>query len=264
MTRIHKLKVKRTLLVVSFLAATVGGQGVRAENAYPEAVQALVERGVEVVDRFDAPGGMTGYVGTMGGRPVSFYLTADKKHVVVGPMLSETGKNLTETNIRKSITGPQNEEAWSKLENSDWVRDGKENAPVVIYTFTDPNCPYCHRFREAAEPWIEAGRVQLRHVMVGILMQDSLPKAATILGADNPESALHDNQRNYESGGIAVDREIVSANHKRVTANNSLMSNLGLSATPSTFYKADDGTIAIKQGLPRPEELEDMMGSSQP
>ncbi|WP_404365078.1 thiol:disulfide interchange protein DsbG [Marinobacter sp.] len=264
MTRTNKPTTKPTLLVVSFLAATLAGHGVRAENAHPDAIQVLVERGVDIVDRFDAPGGMTGYVGTMRGRPVSFYLTSDKKHVVIGPMLSETGMNLTETNIRQSITGPQNEEAWSKLENSDWIPDGEEDAPVVIYTFTDPNCPYCHRFREAAEPWIEAGRVQLRHVMVGILKQDSLPKAATILGADNPESALHDNQRNHESGGIAVDREVVSANHKRVTANNSLMSNLGLSATPATFYKADDGTIAIKQGLPRPEELAAMMGSSQP
>ena len=264
MTRIHKLTTKPTLLMVSFLSAMIVGLGARAESAHPDAVQVLVDRGVDIVDRFDAPGGMTGYVGTMRGRSVSFYLTSDKKHVVIGPMLSETGKNLTEANIQKSITGPQNEEAWSRLENSDWVRDGKESAPVVIYTFTDPNCPYCHRFREAAEPWIEAGRVQLRHVMVGILKQDSLPKAATILGADDPESALHENQRSYENDGIAVDREVVSANHKRVTANNSLMSNLGLNATPSTFYKADDGTIAIKQGLPRPEDLAGMMGSRQP
>lgn len=257
-------KVKPTLLIVSFLAASVMGHGVRAENAHPAAVQALTERGVEIVDRFDAPSGMTGYVGTMGGRPVSFYLTTDKEHVVFGPMLSETGENLSEANIRKLVTGPQNEEAWSKLENSHWVRDGEESAPVILYTFTDPNCPYCHRFREAAGPWIEAGRVQLRHVMVGILNEDSLPKAATILGADDPESALHENQRRYENGGITVDREIVSATHKQVSANNSLMLTLGLGATPSTFYKSVSGTIVVKQGVPQPEELSDMMGSSQP
>jgi len=264
MARIHKLSVKPSLLVVSFLAATGVANGVMAESAHPDAVQALIERGVDVVERFDAPGGMTGYVGTMRGRAVSFYLTSDKKHVVFGPMLSETGENLSESKIQQLVTGPQNEEAWSKLEDSEWVRDGEENAPVVIYTFTDPNCPYCHRFRQAAQPWIEAGRVQLRHVMVGILKQDSLPKAATILGSDDPESALHENQRNYENGGISVDRKIVSANHKRVSANNSLMSSLGLDATPSTYYKSDDGTIGVKQGVPRPEELPAMMGSSQP
>lgn len=264
MTRIPNLTIKPTLLLVSFLAATVMGQGVRAENVHPDAVQVLVERGVEIADQFDAPGGMTGYVGTMRGRPVSFYLTSDKKQVVIGPMLSETGENLSEANIRQSITGAQNAKAWLKLEDSAWVRDGDESAPVVIYTFTDPNCPFCHRFREAAEPWIEAGRVQLRHVMVGILKQDSLPKAATILGADDPESALHDNQRNYENGGIAVDTEIVSTNRERVTDNNSLMSNLGLGATPSTYYKVDDGTIAVKQGVPRPEDMAGMMGSSRP
>lgn len=264
MIRLTELTTRPTLLAVTLLTAAMTAHSAQADNSHPDAVQALVERGVEIADQFDAPGGMTGYVGTMRGEPVSFYLTSDKEHVVIGPMISATGENLTASRIRQSITGPQNEESWSKLENSDWVRDGKEDAPVVIYTFTDPNCPYCHKFREAAEPWIEAGRVQLRHVMVGILKQDSLPKAATIIGADDPESALHDNQRTYDSGGITVDREVVSANYKRVNANNSLMNDLGLGATPSTFYKADDGTIAIKQGLPRPEEMAAIMGSSKP
>lgn len=72
MTRIHKLRTKPTLLVVTSLAAMLAGLGARAESAHPDAVQVLVEQGVDIVDRFDAPGGMTGYVGTMQGRPVSF------------------------------------------------------------------------------------------------------------------------------------------------------------------------------------------------
>lgn len=254
---------KPSLLAAAMVASSLSPPALAQEN-YPDVVQQLIHRGVTVVDNFEAPGGMTGYVGEMQGRPVAFYLTPDKEHVVVGTMLNANGENITEPKVQKLVQGPKNEKAWSQLENADWVRDGNADAPVIIYTFTDPNCPYCHRFRQEAAPWIDAGEVQLRHVMVGILRQDSLPKAATILGSDNPREALHVNQQNHNNGGIAIDRSIVSANAKRVRDNNQLMSSLGLSATPSTYYQSEDGSIRMKQGAPRTGEMEGIMGSPRP
>ncbi|MEP0000978.1 thiol:disulfide interchange protein DsbG, partial [Marinobacter sp.] len=181
------MKPLNTLLKSALLSATLVTTGYSlpvAAQSYPPAVQQLIDRGVSIKGTFDAPGGMIGYVGDMQGRGVAFYLTPDKEHVVVGPMLDEKGNNLTEPKIQELVLGPQNENAWRQLEDADWVRDGDADAPVVIYTFTDPNCPYCHRFRQAAEPWIDTGRVQLRHILVGILKQDSLPKAATIIGSE--------------------------------------------------------------------------------
>lgn len=257
--------LKPSLLAIAMAASTLSVPALaQSQEQYPEAVQQLTNRGVTVVENFEAPGGMTGYVGTMQGRPVAFYLTPDKEHVVVGTMLNNTGENLTESKIQELVLGPQNEKAWGQLEKADWVRDGNADAPVIVYTFTDPNCPFCHRFRQAAEPWIDAGKVQLRHVMVGILKQDSLPKAATIVGADNPRAALKENQKNHGEGGISVDRRIVSANAKRIRENNELMSSLGLTATPSTYYKDDNGAIQMKQGAPRPGEMEAIMGSPEP
>ena len=101
----------------------------------------------------------------------------------------------------------QNEEAiWQTLEDSHWVQDGADDAERIIYTFTDPNCPYCDQFREQAAPWIDAGRVQLRHIMVGIIKRSSTPKAATILGSDNPEAKLAENRKAYDSGGSSPTR----------------------------------------------------------
>lgn len=246
------------LLALSLLARPAWSE------SYPKAVQLLIDRGVEIAGSFEAPGGMTGYVADMQGQPVAFYLTPDGKHVVIGPMLTEDGENLTDPKIQELVQGPKNKEAWKQVENSHWVRDGDKDAPVILYTFTDPNCPFCHRFRQAAAPWIEAGRVQLRHVLVGILKQDSLPKAATILGSEDPQEALHENQQRYNDGGITVDRQIVSAHHEQITTNNRLMGELGLSATPSTFYRDNDGKIQMKQGLPRPQEMVEIMGSEKP
>lgn len=231
---------------------------------HPAPVQQLVERGVEIVDQFDAPGNLTGYVGEMQGQPVAFYLTSDKKYVVIGPMLDASGQNLTDEKVQELVTGPANAKAWPLLEESNWAREGDANAETIIYTFTDPNCPYCHKFHEAAKPWIDAGKVQLRHVMVGILRADSSPKAATILGSKNPDKAISSHNEKFGSGGIVVDEKTASKARDKVTANNDLMRKLGLSATPSTFYKDADGKVAMKQGLPRPEEIATIMGSPKP
>ncbi len=266
MTRL-KRTIKPSLLATAFIAGNLSlpalAQG-QADQQHPDAVQQLVDRGVTIAGSFEAPGGMTGYVGDMQGRAVAFYLTPDEKHVIVGPMLDARGDNLTEPKMQELVLGPKNNEAWEKVADADWVRDGDADAPVIIYTFTDPNCPYCHRFRQAAEPWIDAGKVQLRHVLVGILKQDSLPKAATILGSDDPRAALHTNQKKHGQGGVTVDRQIVSANAKRVQENNQLMSSLGLSATPSTLYKDSEGNVHLKQGAPNPKEMEAIMGSPRP
>lgn len=257
--------LKPSLLAAALVASTLILPALAQDQAqHTDAVQQLIDRGVTVAGSFEAPGGMTGYVGDMQGRPVAFYLTPDKEHVIVGTMLNASGDNLTESKIQELVSGPQNKKAWNQVENANWVRDGDADAPVIVYTFTDPNCPFCHRFRQAAEPWIDAGKVQLRHVMVGILKQDSLPKAATILGSDNPRKALKENQQNHGKGGIEVDRNIVSKNAKKVRKNNQLMSSLGLSATPSTYYRDGSGNIQMKQGAPRPGEMEAIMGSPEP
>lgn len=235
-----------------------------ASQEHPAAVQYLIDRGVSIAGSFEAPGGMTGYVGSTQGQPVAFYLTSDQEHVVVGPMLDADGANLTEVKLQELVLGPQNDAAWAQLEEADWILDGDPDAPVVVYTFTDPNCPFCHRFRQAAEPWVSAGRVQLRHIMVGILRDDSLPKAATIAGASDPSAALTENQDSYSSGGIEVDRQLVSANASRIQENNQFMSSLGLSATPSTYYRDSNGNVQMKQGAPRPQEMPRIMGSPAP
>lgn len=249
----------RRLLQSALISTAFVATSVQAQD-YPPAIQKLEQQGVKVIESFDAPGGMTGYVGEMQGRSLAFYLTPDGDHVIVGTMMDEEGKNLSEASIEELVEGPRFENAWPELEDSHWVLDGDENADIVIYTFTDPNCPYCYRFRQQAEPWIEAGKVQLRHIMVGILKEDSLTKAATILGSDNPEEAMHEHHESFEQGGIEVDRERVSAAHLEVKANNSLMQDLGLQATPSTLYKGEDGKVSMVQGMPNPQAIERMMG----
>ncbi|WP_220183733.1 thiol:disulfide interchange protein DsbG [Marinobacterium marinum] len=254
----------RSALTTGALLTAAAALSLNAQAEHPDAVQNLVDRGIEISETYPAPGGMTGYVGEMQGSPIAFYLTSDGEHVILGPMLSATGENLTEHKIQTLVMGPKHAKAWEKLENSHWLLDGDPSAPTVVYTFTDPNCPYCHRFSEAARPWVDAGQVQLRHVLVGILKADSLPKAATILDADNPQQALLANQEQYGGGGIDVDTAAVDRQREKVEQNTRMMRSLGLHATPSTYYRDADGQVRMQQGMPRPAELQKVMGSVSP
>lgn len=252
-----------SLMLGCLLAASGSAMATTPKNL-PAVLDALVAQGVKVIDKEAAPGGLTAYLGTLQGQPLALYVTADEKHVLVGQMFDGAGQDLTRQLLETKVMDVVNKAAWQQLENSHWVRDGNKDAPVVLYTFTDPNCPYCHRFRQAALPWIKAGKVQLRHVVVGILAKDSPAKASTILGSSNQEVALINNYNGYNKGGIKVNSKAEQKGRAAMLANNALMRSLGLTGTPSTYYHDADGNIQVKQGLPGAAAMPIMMGSPKP
>src|SRR5690606_4457408 len=109
---------------------------------------------------------------------------------IIGTRVDAQGRNMDEDTLNELVVKPMQEQAWQALEESDWVLDGRADAPRVVYVFSDPNCPYCNRFWETARPWVDAGKVQLRHILVGVIREDSPGKAAAILSAKDPSAAL--------------------------------------------------------------------------
>lgn len=252
---------------VALLSALFVGQAMAAGTSeLPAPVKALTERGLEVVGTFAAPGGLTGYAGTVQGQPIAVYLTSDGKHVVVGNLLDEQGKDLTSAPLDKLVNGPRNEAAWKKLPESSWVPDGKEDAPRIVYVFDDPECPYCHKFWKEARPWVDAGKVQIRHVMVGIITRNSPDEAAVILASKDPAALLAKHEQNYRGEGKnQLDAsKVPQSAHDKVQANGELMQELGLSATPAIFYQNPDGSIGQLSGAPQGPLLEEVMGSPMP
>lgn len=223
----------------------------------PAPIAATVERGVEIIGRFDAPSGLQGYAGKFNGQGMALYLTSDQQHVIVGTLLDASGNDLSRAALDELVYGPMSEQMWAQLEASDWVADGADDAERVVYTFTDPNCPFCSMFWKQARPWVESGKVQLRHIMVGILREDSAGKSASILAAKDPAAALHQ----HESGNDAKALDKIPAAIKRqLKTNHDLMTQLGAQATPAIFYLDDKGDMQQQQGAPRPDRLAEIMG----
>lgn len=229
---------------------------------WPAPIQAVADRGIEIVKEFDAPGELTGYAAHAGHRSVALYLMPDGEHVVVGTMLDAQGNELTSKVLDRidretmASDGP----IWPRLEDSHWVADGSEDADRVVYVFTDPNCPYCHKFWKQARPWVESGSVQLRHIMVGILKPTSPGKAAAILGASDSGAALKRNEHAFDNGGIDPMSSISDATRTQLEANRDLMRSLNLYGTPGIVYRDEQGDIQTLQGMPRQQQVQAVLG----
>ena len=177
-----------------------------------------------MLGEFDAPSGLRGYAGLAGGQPLTVYATADGQHAVVGMLINSKGEDVGAEPLQRLVAEPMSRRIWSQLEASHWIADGRNDAPRVVYAFSDPNCPYCNRFWKAARPWVDAGKVQLRHVMVGVIRADSAAKAASMLTASSPSEALERNERSFATGGIEPAATVPDQVRAKLDSNAELMS----------------------------------------
>lgn len=251
------MKIPTTQLTV-LLAALGLALGAQAKD-WPTPIKALEAQGVEVIGTFAAPGGLTGYAGILDQQPLSIYLTADGKQAIVGPMMDVKGVNLSQEPLDKLVSKPMTGKIWKQLESSTWIADGNKSAPRIIYTFTDPNCPYCNKFWNDARPWVSAGKVQLRHVIVAILRDTSAGKAAALLSAQDAQAALNQHEQQHASGGVKPLSQVPEQIRAQLDANQKLMQQLGASATPTIFYKDASGNLQKMQGAPPAEMLVKIM-----
>jgi len=232
-----------------------------AASARPDVLKGIEKHGFEVVGEFDAPGGLRGFAGVVGGQqPAAAYVTPDGKHVLVGSLFDADGNDVASATLEAKVAGPMAKKTWAELEKSAWVADGKANAARVVYTFSDANCPYCHKFWEAARPWVDSGKVQLRHVMVGVIREDSPAKAAAILSAPNPSAALLQNEHGFATGGISPSKTITPEIAAKLDANQVLMQKLGFQGTPGILFQDDKGAVQRRAGMPQGADLEVVLG----
>ena len=257
--------MKQLNITAAVLALTLAGTAgcSHAEEpgkARPAVIDTIEEHGLEVFGEFDAPGGLRGFAGVVGQQPVAAYVTPDGEHVLVGQLINVAGKDVGAKHLQRLVAKPMSDRIWSQLEDSTWVADGADDAPRVVYTFSDPNCPFCNRFWQAARPWVEAGKVQIRHVMVGVIKADSANKVAAILTAPSPSAMLARNEREFAGGGIDGSATVPSRVRGQLDANQRLMHELGFQGTPGILFRDADGVVQRRAGMPTASDLPTVLG----
>lgn len=226
----------------------------------PAVIHAIEAQGLEVLGEFDAPSGLHGYAGMAGQQPVAVYATADGQHAVVGTLVNAKGEDVGAKAMRRLVAEPMSKRTWAQLEAGDWIVDGKPDAPRVVYTFSDPNCPFCNQFWQAARPWVDSGKVQIRNIMVGVIRPDSANKVATIYAAASPSEALERNERAHATGGIAPATTVPADVRKKLDANETLMVELGFQGTPGILFLDEKGLVQRRSGLPSAADLTVVLG----
>ena len=153
---------------------------------------------------------------------------------------------------------------WQQLQGSHWIADGDAKAPRVVYVFTDANCPYCTKFWEDARPWVDSGKVQLRHLMVGIIAPTSPGKAAALLAEQDPSAALaayervqlgqatktiaSGNPQALRGGPLKPLQAIPPAIRAEIDANQKLMASLHIPGTPGVVWRDTKGAVHSVMG----------------
>ncbi|HAT3901601.1 TPA: thiol:disulfide interchange protein DsbG [Citrobacter koseri] len=225
----------------------------------PAPVKAIEKQGITILKSFDAPGGMKGYLGKYQDMGVTIYLTPDGKHAISGYMYDEKGANLSNALIEKEIYAPVGREMWQRMEKASWILDGKKEAPVILYVFADPFCPYCKQFWQQARPWVESGKVQLRTLLVGVIKPESPATAAAILSTRDPAKTWHD----YEASGgklnLTIPSPLPEDKMKMLNIHQKLMDDLGANATPAIYYMNKENMLQQVVGLPEKAQLDIMM-----
>lgn len=250
----------RTLSALALSAIALQSPLLQAAEELPAPIKALEAKGARIVAAFDAPGGLRGYAAEYRKQAIALYLTADGEHVLAGNLYDAKGQDLSQAQLQKLVYEPMSKELWAKLEKTTWIADGSATAPKVVYLFSDANCPYCNMFWEQARPWVKARKVQLRHIMVGIIREDSAAKAAALLADKNPEVALTKHEAAGRSSTLKPLASIPADIQAKIDANMALMTEMGLSATPSIFYLDDGGQMQQVQGAPQGKALAEMLG----
>lgn len=231
------------------------------ESSRPEVIRNLERQGVEIMGEFDAPGGLRAFAGVSGGAPVTLYVTPDGEHVIAGTLLNKKGEDVSEADVNRLVVQPMSQRVWAELERSHWIVDGDAKAKRVVYAFTDPNCPYCHRFWEASRRWVQSGKVQIRHILVGVIRADSANKAAAILTAKSPSAAFTLNEQRQADGGIEGVEKIPVQVQEQLDANARLMEQLGFQGTPGILFRDETGVVQSRSGMPAPEDMRTVLGA---
>ncbi|CAM4054540.1 Thiol:disulfide interchange protein DsbG [Pseudomonas reidholzensis] len=245
--------------LVPLTLALLAAPPLQAETL-PKAIQQLQAKGAVIKGSFDAPNGLRGYAAEYQNNGLALYLTADGKHVLVGSLFDEQGQDLSAEPLEKLVYAPMSKAVWAKLDNSAFISDGKADAPRTLYVFSDPNCPYCNLFWQQARPWVESGKVQLRHIMVGIIREDSPGKSAALLAAKDPAKALQQHEQAGKASTLKALDTIPAQVQQKLDSNMALMEELGLAATPAIFYLDEQGRLQNQQGAPQPEMLGKILG----
>lgn len=226
-------------------------------GATPEQIKKQLEQeGYQFIQQIPAPAQMVGWVGHQEQNASTVFIAKDGQYYIKGDLYNAKGDNLSIDAMNIHAKRVVLEDVWNSLATATWIQDGQKDASRIVYVFSDPNCPYCYQFWQRARPWVNAGKVQLRHIQVGIIREESRGQVATLLMSKNPEAVFADINQNRGKKRLKHTDHIPADILKKIEFNQGLMGKYGFFSTPSIVWKNQQGEVKSAQGLStKPQEI---------
>lgn len=225
----------------------------------PESITALLDQGFVFHGTFETPDDLLGYALSYDNKPVAAYRSSTSDHAIIGTLIDPQGSAAMESQLQALVLQPMLEASWSAFEDTRFITEGEDEASHVVYTLTDPNCPYCNALWKSSRSLIEQGELQLRHVLVGVLSEDSLRKAAAVLESNDPTKALESHELSFVDGGISP---VMPSEESRTLLKRhaQLMQEAGATGTPTSYYRDEEGMVQRIDGAVSTVQLRDILG----
>lgn len=229
-----------------------------------EWLAAFTEQGLNVERTFDAEPGVTGIIFDYDPGRQILYLLKESNTLIEGPLYDLEGNSLSERHAMEQYLGDELAEAWDLLESRRdlWIANGDENASWHIYSFDDLNCGFCNRQYTELMPLVEAGRLQIRHLLVGIIGEDSEDLAIAALASSDPAASYHEYQLAFgspESKTMLIDGSDGNTEEagKILAQTTELMRKLGINGTPGVLFPPtpDNPYPTVSSGMQSPLSL---------
>ena len=234
-----------------------------AAEDYPKQIQVAINAGMKVLKTFPAASGLTGWVLSQGGRNSVVFTTADKKTLLSGALIDESGTNLSAQYEDKYVPKPDTTALYQALEKASYVVEGTiKNPKSVLYIFVDANCPFCHYTWKALQAYEKAG-LQARWILVATLGPTSMPKAIEVMASSDKTAGFRKMEDNHGKAWTASPQASETAKPElaeQIRKNGELMEAFGISGTPGIVWKDRQGKVNVKAGMPRLSEIPQITG----
>jgi thiol:disulfide interchange protein DsbG len=227
----------------------------------PPGLTAPMQRGYVIVQTFNGPSGLTGWL-MKGPKDLYsvFWTTPDGMTMIDGSLVNDRGEDLTQLFQERYAPRLNLAGLWAQLDKSTQIISHAEGGGRDLYVFLDPSCPYCHILWLALRPYETAGS-RIHWIVVGFLHGDSSTKAAAILAAPDKSAALIASQQTFKSGGIAPLTSIPESIATGLERNLEIMRSFGFVGVPALVYMDSSGAVRTKSGVPKLTELPKMLAT---
>ncbi|MTH94830.1 thioredoxin fold domain-containing protein [Roseibium sp. RKSG952] len=142
------------------------------------------------------------------------------------------------------------DEFMAAAEKTAYFDVGSNSAPLTVWKFADPNCPYCHAAWDYMKDLVRARKIKVRIVGVGVL-DGSHDKMMDILASPSPGRVwLNSNGGRSEILKPEVEDERFDAARRYMQANMDFARALEIDGTPFLAYEVG-GKFYASRGLPK-------------